>query len=55
MNKNKLNYLLSLWVIFSILASYLKITHSFNQIAEILFILVFLLSLYLVFIFLKKV
>lgn len=45
MKKIKLIYIVFLWLAISIVATILKLTHNFNVLTEILFSIVFVLSI----------
>jgi hypothetical protein len=54
MNNSKLTYIVFIWLALSVVASFLKITHRLNEISQILFLLIFVLSVYILIMLLKK-
>jgi hypothetical protein len=48
MKKNKLLFVISFWLLLSIVATYLKLTHSFTEISQVLLLIVLLLSIYII-------
>ena len=54
MKKNTLIYTIILWLTLSLVATYLKLTHKLDEITQMLFLIVFLLSVYIVIFLFKK-
>ena len=55
MNKIKLIHVIILWFTLSLVATYLKLTNRLNQITEVLFLIVFLLSVYIIISIIKRI
>ncbi len=48
MKKNKFLFVISFWLLLSLVATYLKLTHSFTELSQVLLLIVLLLSIYLI-------
>ncbi len=48
MKKNKFLFVISFWLLLSLVATYLKLTHSFTEISQVLLLIVLLLSIYII-------
>lgn len=55
MKKIKIIHVIILWFTLSLVATYLKLTNRLNQITEVLFLIVFLLSVYIIISIFKRI
>lgn len=53
MKKIKIYYVVSFWLLLSVVATYLKLTHSLTEITQILLFIVLILSIYIIVAFLN--
>ena len=55
MKKIKIIHVIILWFTLSLVATYLKLTNSLNELTEVLFLIVFLLSVYIIISIIKRI